>query len=160
MASISPITGKSVALTLKQEAFCRAYIANGGNASAAARTAGYGGENHSVVGCSLMKNERVQRYLAALTAEGLANGSDKEIPTPEETMKAIWHEARYAKSDQARAANLRALAMYHGLLLERRRDESALDNRSEEELLEAVQNLRREAVKEGIVIDFPEKGEK
>ena len=159
MASISPITGKSVPLSQKQEAFSRAYVANGGNAAAAARTAGYGGENHSVVGCSLLKNERVNLYIAALTAEALANGSNKEIPTPEATMKAIWHEARYAKSDQARATNLRALAQFHGLLLERRRDETALENRSEEDLLELVRNLRKETEKEGIVIDFPKKGE-
>ena len=107
----------------------------------------------------MMKNERVQRYIAVLTAEALANGSDKEIPTPEETMKAIWWEARNAKSDQARAASLRTLAQYHGLLIERRINESALDNRSEEELLKMVQDLRKETAEAGIVIDFPKKGE-
>lgn len=49
-------------LTLKQKAFVHEYIKNGGNASDAARRAGY--KNHEVEGSRLIRNDKVLAYIA------------------------------------------------------------------------------------------------
>lgn len=49
-------------LTPKQEAFAKEYIKNGGNASDAARRAGY--KNHEVEGSRLIRNDKVLAYIA------------------------------------------------------------------------------------------------
>ena len=49
-------------LTPKQKAFVHEYIKNGGNASDAARRAGY--KNHEVEGTRLIRNDKVLAYIA------------------------------------------------------------------------------------------------
>lgn len=49
-------------LTDKQRQFCRHYVANGGNASKAAKDAGY--SNPDKVAYRVLANDKVQRYLA------------------------------------------------------------------------------------------------
>lgn len=64
-----------VKLTPKQKAFADNYIANGGNATDAARKAGY--KCPEVQGCQLLKNPNVSAYIAERQAEiDKINGTD------------------------------------------------------------------------------------
>ncbi len=140
-------------LTPRQAQFARNYIANGGNATSAAMEAGYGGQGNSKKSASVQASRalgsmKVQKYLADLTAEAAAN-SDGSILTADQTLAALTREAQMAKSDSARASNLRTLAQYHGLLIERRIDET--DNRSTEELKAQLAILRKQAFEEGVL---------
>lgn len=59
------------ALTLKQDRFCQAYVANGGNGTEAARTAGYKGSDNTlrVVASENLTKPNVKSFLTQLTAE-------------------------------------------------------------------------------------------
>jgi len=56
-------------VTLKQERFCKAYIANGGNGQEAARTAGYSGNDKTlrVVASENLTKPNLRKYLKTLT---------------------------------------------------------------------------------------------
>ena len=84
-------------MTDKQRAFCRSYVANGGNGSQAAKTAGYA--DHRAKGSKLLKlrsvREEIERLQVAIAkrgnqimAEALV-GADQ--PPPVDTgLAAIW----------------------------------------------------------------------
>jgi phage terminase small subunit len=55
-----------MSLSAKQEAFCRFYCANGGNASAAAKQAGYSARSAEMTGSRLMRNDKVRAFIESL----------------------------------------------------------------------------------------------
>jgi hypothetical protein len=55
-------------LNEKQEAFCRHYVANGGNGAKAARDAGFAEKSAHVTASRLLKDDRVQLRIAVLRA--------------------------------------------------------------------------------------------
>jgi hypothetical protein len=64
-------------LTPKQKAFADNYIANGGNASEAARKAGYSERNAGTNAGKLLKNSKIASYIAEKQAEvDKLNGTD------------------------------------------------------------------------------------
>ena len=56
-------------ITPKQQAFIHAYIANGGNGSQAAITAGYAPKGSRVTACELLKMEKIQKRLVPTLTE-------------------------------------------------------------------------------------------
>lgn len=66
-------------LTDRREAFCRHYVSNGFNGSAAARSAGYSENSAGVEACRLLKDDNITRRIATLMAPGLKkNGVNLE----------------------------------------------------------------------------------
>lgn len=53
-------------LSAKQEAFCRFYCANGGNATRAAIQAGYSEKGAAVRGTGLLRNSKVREFIESL----------------------------------------------------------------------------------------------
>lgn len=58
-------------LNQRREAFCRYYVTNGFNGSAAARDAGYSEISAGVEACRLLKDANVTRRIATLMSPGL-----------------------------------------------------------------------------------------
>ena len=78
-----PIIQPAVALSTRQEAFCRHYAASG-NAADAARQAGYSGRSARQTGCALLERpyivERVRR--SRLEREERGGGEDGDWSGP------------------------------------------------------------------------------
>lgn len=86
------------ALLAKQRAFCVAYLANGFNATAAAKEAGYSARTAESQGSRLLRNAKVAAYLASKTKKAFA---DREI-----TAKRVLDEiAKLAFFDPRRLYN-------------------------------------------------------
>lgn len=88
-----------MALTLKQEAFCQAYIENKGNASEAYRTAYAAGK---------MKAETVNKRASELMANGEITGRVAELQQEHRTKHDITVSDLLKELDEARQAALSA----------------------------------------------------
>ena len=75
----------------KKKLFAEAYIANGGNASEAAKSAGYSAKTAGVIGCRLLKDVQVQSILGE-RQKALAN---KYELTAEAIIKSIAQELHF-----------------------------------------------------------------
>ncbi len=150
MSKVNPETGELLpfGLTWMQYSFCVEYPAAGGVATEAAARAGYKGSrrNLSIRGAELLKNPRIQKCIASLTSESAGN-APADIMTSEEVLKAITKEARECKNDASRVAALKLLGTYHGLLIDRFKDETSM---SDEEI--AAELARLEAKENGAAL--------
>lgn len=63
-------------LTPQQWAFCEAYVANGGNGTQAALSAGYGASSAHVRASKLLGKEKVQQALALIAVPAVAKAAD------------------------------------------------------------------------------------
>jgi phage terminase small subunit len=86
-------------LTVKQRAFCEALLANGGNRTKAAITAGYGRAGAHVTGHRLAKLPQVRKYLAQAAEALIAEAA----PQAAETMrKLLKHKSGYVRFEAAK----------------------------------------------------------
>lgn len=72
-------------LTPKQQAFCEEYVANGGNATAAAISAGYSPDTAKVIGCENLTKPYLKDYIAELSQPT----KDRRIATSEDLLRAL-----------------------------------------------------------------------
>ena len=102
-ADIEPPEPNFDGLTALQSAFVRAYVQNGdGNATQAARDAGYSPASAAVVGHRLLRNQAVLDAIQRLTAQALG-------PMAPMMLKQMQHLALHARSEfvqQQAAADL------------------------------------------------------
>lgn len=86
-------------LTVKQRSFCDALIANSGNRTKAAITAGYSPRSAHVAGSRLMKLVQVRKYLA-LQAEAIMA---EAAPMAAQAMKKLLkHKSGYVRVEAAK----------------------------------------------------------
>ena len=97
-------------LSPRREKFSQEMVKTG-NASEAARRAGYAKPTANREGSRLMKNDQVQARIDEIQAQAL----DAEDITAELIAKALLHEALTAESDAARVSALGKLANWRGM---------------------------------------------
>jgi hypothetical protein len=103
---------------LKRDAFIAAYVANGGVAAEAARTAGYSEKNSRKTGSRLLKDPDVAARIEAARQELRAvTGYDAKAAVAELDRNITL--ARANKSDMAVARLLELKLKVHGLLVDR-----------------------------------------
>jgi phage terminase small subunit len=122
-------------LTNKQRQFISEYTTNGFNATAAAKTAGYKGNDKSlpVSGVQVLKSTKVKAEIDRILAKRERKDEDKQqklVKFLEETI-----EGKNAKGIQLKATEL--LMKYYGMLVERRITEDATRERELDEAQEA-----------------------
>lgn len=106
--------GDLVPLTRKQEGFCRAYVANNGNGTLAAKQAGYSEKTAYAIASENLRKPHLKDRIQEIEQAAL----DVNQITPELVKKLILNEAMTAESDGARATNLKTLALSLGMLKE------------------------------------------
>lgn len=100
-------------MTFKQQAFCEAYVENGGNATKAALTAGYSTKTARQMGTETLAKPYVGEYIAKFKEKA----SNKALVTVEDVVRGLMHEAQGLGEDtstSARVAAYKALSDYTG----------------------------------------------
>lgn len=93
-------------LTPKQKVFCEAYVTNGGNGAAAARTAGYGGSEDTIK--KVASENLTKGYLSEYIAE-LRKKIEKDFAvTAEEIITDLRNAREDAKAEGDNSTRLRA----------------------------------------------------
>ena len=125
-------------LTRKQELFALAYVACG-NASQAAREAGYALKSAHTTGHETLKNPEVTALIKDLTAKS-ANDPAKKILTAEQTLARMSEIAIHGEDGEGRASTQATgiLMKYHGLL-DRQAYMEGWKDRSEAQLAQAAE---------------------
>jgi len=102
-------------LTLKQSKFCEAYIGKAaGNATEAARIAGYKGtpESLRVIASENLAKPNIAQEIERLTAEASSRG---ELGTAQDVLERIWKIANGAGEDRDRLKALELLGKFYRL---------------------------------------------
>ena len=141
-------------LTLKQERFAKHYL-DTGNATKAAKDAGYAESGAHVEGSRLLKNPKVQAYMEELTQE---TPSDKDI-TAEVVTRRLWRESVNAKEGGTRVKALellgKRLGMFRDVVDERPQPAMKSIQESYKKLVDAIgeEGAKKYLLSEGIDID-------
>ena len=106
-------------LTYKQQRFIEHYTTNGGNATKAARDAGYKGNEYSlrVIGCQNLTKLNVKTAIDAIT-QRKQESNEAKIQRILNKLESIAYDAQARKSDALKAMEL--LGKYHAIWSEKR----------------------------------------
>jgi hypothetical protein len=109
------------AMTEKQWAFISTYLANGRNGAAAARAAGYAGNNKHLTSraAKLLSGKKIRKYLEDQAKEAALQG---KCLSPDQVLEGLSREAIKGENGHIRVSAFQVLAKYHGLLVEKVED--------------------------------------
>lgn len=113
-------------LTPKQQVFCEEYVANGGNATAAALKAGYSTRTAYAIGCDNLKKVEIKAYIKELSQPE----RNSRIATAKElleTLTSIIRDEEVTTNNRLKAIQLMGdhLAIFEGV--PEKDEKSALD---------------------------------
>ena len=100
-------------MTAKQQAFCEAYITNGGNATQAAISAGYKENAAQQIGSENLLKPVITEYIAKFKEEA----TERALVTVEDVVRGLLKEADSVEEDSSPTARIsawKALSDYTG----------------------------------------------
>ena len=126
-------------ITEKMKGFCRAYVANGGDATHAYLTA-YNGKSETaaqIEGCKLLRDNRIQKYIDTLNAPFVEQARSER----QKKREWLWNMIQTADKNSDRIAAMNILNKMDGEynnLLPTEKEESSVSNLDTNTLLKLI----------------------